>query len=563
MNTKTRILECVPNISEGRNPAIIQKIARVVEKVEGVRLLDIDPGVATHRTVITFVGPPEAVIEAAFHLIKEAAASIDMRQHQGEHPRMGATDVCPLVPVSGITLEEAAEYAHQLGKRVGEELGIPVYMYEAAATSPDRTNLAVIRSGEYEGLEKKLLDPAWKPDYGPTRFNPGAGATVIGARDFLIAYNVNLNTTSVRRANAVAFDIREQGRVQREGNTLTGKIKRDENGEPLRIPGELIGVKAIGWFIEEYGVAQVSMNITNVKATPFHIAFEACRNSANRRGMRVTGSELVGLIPKKALIDAGKYFLHQQHRSTGIPEREIIHIAVKSMGLDELTPFDPDKKIIEYLLEDKVKTPLVNLSLQGFAYKTASESVAPGGGSVSAYAGALGAALATMVANLSAHKRGWDDRWQYFSEQAEIGQSLVDKLLFLVDEDTHAFNKIIDAVRMPKSTVEEKKLRKSAMEDATKYAIHVPLEVMRTVFRSLPLVENMIENGNPSSVSDAGVGILCLRAAAWGAWLNVKINMSGISDETFKQDILEEGQTLIDTIDRQEQELRLKLEKLL
>ncbi len=563
MNTKTRILECVPNISEGRNPAIIQKIARVVEKVEGVRLLDIDPGVATHRTVITFVGPPEAVIEAAFHLIKEAAASIDMRQHQGEHPRMGATDVCPLVPVSGITLEEAAEYAHQLGKRVGEELGIPVYMYEAAATSPDRTNLAVIRSGEYEGLEKKLLVPAWKPDYGPTRFNPGAGATVIGARDFLIAYNVNLNTTSVRRANAVAFDIREQGRVQREGNTLTGKIKRDENGEPLRIPGELIGVKAIGWFIEEYGVAQVSMNITNVKATPFHIAFEACRNSANRRGMRVTGSELVGLIPKKALIDAGKYFLHQQHRSTGIPEREIIHIAVKSMGLDELTPFDPDKKIIEYLLEDKVKTPLVNLSLQGFAYKTASESVAPGGGSVSAYAGALGAALATMVANLSAHKRGWDDRWQYFSEQAEIGQSLVDKLLFLVDEDTHAFNKIIDAVRMPKSTVEEKKLRKSAMEDATKYAIHVPLEVMRTVFRSLPLVENMIENGNPSSVSDAGVGILCLRAAAWGAWLNVKINMSGISDETFKQDILEEGQTLIDTIDRQEQELRLKLEKLL
>ncbi len=563
MNTKTRILECVPNISEGRNPAIIQKIARVVEKVEGVRLLDIDPGVATHRTVITFVGPPEAVIEAAFHLIKEAAASIDMRQHQGEHPRMGATDVCPLVPVSGITLEEAAEYAHQLGKRVGEELGIPVYMYEAAATSPERTNLAVIRSGEYEGLEKKLLDPAWKPDYGPTRFNPGAGATVIGARDFLIAYNVNLNTTSVRRANAVAFDIREQGRVQREGNTLTGKIKRDENGEPLRIPGELIGVKAIGWFIEEYGVAQVSMNITNVKATPFHIAFEACRNSANRRGMRVTGSELVGLIPKKALIDAGKYFLHQQHRSTGIPEREIIHIAVKSMGLDELTPFDPDKKIIEYLLEDKVKTPLVNLSLQGFAYKTASESVAPGGGSVSAYAGALGAALATMVANLSAHKRGWDDRWQYFSEQAEIGQSLVDKLLFLVDEDTHAFNKIIDAVRMPKSTVEEKKLRKSAMEDATKYAIHVPLEVMRTVFRSLPLVENMIENGNPSSVSDAGVGILCLRAAAWGAWLNVKINMSGISDETFKQDILEEGQTLIDTIDRQEQELRLKLEKLL
>ncbi len=557
------ILECVPNISEGRDAEVIRQVSRVIEQVEGVRLLDVDPGKATNRTVITFVGPPEAVVEAAFLLIKEAAALIDMSKHEGEHPRMGATDVCPLIPVAGLTMEEAAQYAHVLGNRVGEELGIPVYMYEAAATRPERKNLAVIRSGEYEGLEKKLSDPEWKPDYGPTKFHPGAGATVIGARDFLIAYNVNLNTTSVRRANAVAFDIREQGRVKRQGNPLTGKIVRDEKGEAVRIPGKLMGVKAIGWFIEEYGIAQVSMNITDVRMTPFHTAFEACRTSARERNMRVTGSELVGLIPKQAMIDAGKYFLRLQNRSTGIPEREIIHIAIKSMGLDELAPFDPDKKIIEYLLEDGERDPLVKMSLRNFAYKIASESVAPGGGSVSAYAGAMGAALGTMVANLSSHKRGWDERWEHFSIVAERGQALVDKLLFLVDEDTHAFNRIIDAVRLPKGSTEEKAARKEAMQEATKYAIEVPLEVMRTVLEAIPLVEQMIEEGNPASASDGGVGILCLRAAALGAWMNVRINMPGVEDDAFRSKVLEEGNAIIAEVEAAEQRMRAKLESLL
>ncbi|HRG40471.1 MAG TPA: glutamate formimidoyltransferase, partial [Saprospiraceae bacterium] len=475
MNTK-QLVECVPNFSEGRDLNIIKQITDEIEKVDGVRLLDVDPGKATNRTVVTFVGHPKAVIEAAYQAIKKASELIDMSKHSGEHPRMGATDVCPLIPISGITMEETAAYAHELGKRVGESLQIPVFMYEAAATSPDRQNLAIIRAGEYEGMAAKLKDPKWHPDYGTNIFNERAGATVIGARDFLVAYNVNLNTTSVRRANSVAFDVRENGRIKTDAN---GKNVLDASGEPIRIPGACKSVKAIGWYIEEYGIAQISMNLTNINETPLHITFDACCQSAQGRGLRVTGSELVGLVPKSVLIDAGKHFLKQQKRSVGISENELIHIAVRTLGLDELSPFDPSKKVIEYLLEDKSSHPLVEKNLIDFANETASESPAPGGGSISAYVGALGISLGTMVANLSSHKVGWDDKIDYFSDIADQGQKLKDTLLDLVDADTHAFNKIMDAIRMPKASDEEKAARKSAMHAATVGAIEVPLKVMK------------------------------------------------------------------------------------
>jgi glutamate formiminotransferase / formiminotetrahydrofolate cyclodeaminase len=458
------IIECVPNFSEGRNPEILDQIAATIRSVEGVRLLDVDPGKATNRTVMTFVGEPEPVIEAAFLAIQKAGELIDMRQHQGEHPRMGATDVCPLIPIANISMEEVAVYARKLGKRVGEELGISVFLYENAASAPERRNLATIRSGEYEGMATKLKEDRWKPDFGPAQLNEKSGVTAIGARDFLIAYNVNLNTTSVRRANSVAFDVREQGRVLREGNPVTGKILTDEQGEPQRQPGMCKAVKGIGWYIEEYGIAQVSMNLTNIRETPLHIAFEACCKSASERGLRVTGSELVGLVPKQVMLDAGMYFLHQQERSTGISEEEIIRIAIRTMGLNELSPFDPRKKIIEYQMEDATQSRLISMSLKQFATETASETPAPGGGSISAYVGALGAALAGMVANLSAHKRGWDDHWKTFSDYAEQARDIQDKLLFLVDEDTRSFNAIMDAFALPKGTDEEKTARSAAIK---------------------------------------------------------------------------------------------------
>ncbi len=539
-----QLIECVPNFSEGKDMKIIKQITDEIESVEGVKLLDVDPGMATNRTVVTFVGEPEPVIEAAYKAIKKASEVIDMSKHKGEHPRMGATDVCPLIPIANISMDEVVQYARKLGEKAGSTLDIPFYLYEEAATHPDRKNLATIRAGEYEGLPRKLKDPHWKPDFGPSIFNAKAGATVIGARDFLVAYNVNLNTTSVRRANAVAFDIREKGRIKRTGNPITGKIVRDDKGDPVRIPGKLKAVKAIGWFIEEYNLAQVSMNLTDVNTTPIHDAFEACRASANDRGLRVTGSELVGLLPKRVLLDAGKYYLKRQNRSLGISEEEIMHIAVKSMGLDELAPFDPKKKVIEYLLEsDEAK--LVDFDLNRFADETASESPAPGGGSISAYVGALGAALGTMVANLSSHKRGWDDRWEEFSEVAEEGQTLKKKLLHLVDEDTNAFNKIIEAVRMPKNTEAEKKLRAQSMVDATKNAINVPLDVMRTSFACFDFLERMAKDGNPNSVSDAGVGALCCKTAVHGAYLNVLINCKDLEDKKFVEASLTEAEELL------------------
>ncbi len=540
MSTSERkIIECVPNFSEGRDMSVIEKIADEIRGVEGVKLLDIDPGRATNRTVVTFVGEPEPVIEAAFRAIRRAAELIDMSKHQGEHPRMGATDVCPLVPVSGIEMEEVAEYARKLGKRVGEELGIPVYLYENAASCEERRNLAHVRSGEYEALPEKLKKPEWKPDFGPAAFHPGAGATAIGARDFLIAYNVNLNTTSVRRANSVAFDVREKGRVLREGNPITGPIVRDENGEPKRIPGKCKAVKAIGWYIEEYGIAQISMNLTDIKITPLHTAFEACRESANRRGLRVTGSELVGLVPKKVLLDAGRYFLRQQQRSLGLPEEEIIRIAVRSLGLDELSPFEPRKKIIEYMLEEEGRDRLVSMTLREFANETASESPAPGGGSISAYVGALGAALGTMVANLSAHKRGWDERWETFSRWAEQGQEIKERLLELVDEDTRAFDAILQAFRLPKGTQEEKEARKQAINEATRYAIEVPMKVVETSLSAFPLLKAMVEEGNPNSITDAAVGALCARASIRGAAMNARINLQDFKgDDAFAEEVL-------------------------
>jgi glutamate formiminotransferase/formiminotetrahydrofolate cyclodeaminase len=547
-----QLIECVPNFSEGQDMEIIRQITDEIESVEGVKLLDVDPGKATNRTVVTFVGEPAQAIEAAYLAIKKASEIIDMSKHSGEHPRMGATDVCPMIPISNISMEETAKWAHKLAENVGKHLDIPIYMYESAATSPERQNLATVRAGEYEGLPEKLANSEWKPDYGPAQFNPQAGATAIGARDFLIAYNVNLNTTSVRRANSVAFDIREKGRVTRTGNPITGPIAMDKNGNTLRTSGACKSVKAIGWFIEEYGVAQISMNLTNIKDTPLHKAFEECDKSATRRGMRVTGSELVGLVPLKVMLETGKYFLSKQQRSLGISESELIKIAVKSLGLDELGEFDPQKKIIEYQLRADAQRPLAKMDLTTFADETASESPAPGGGSIAAYVGSLGAALGGMVANLSAHKRGWDTRWEEFSVWAEKGQQLKDELLFLVDEDTYSFNAIMDAIRLPKGSDEEKTNRKQAIQDATKYAIEVPFKVMETSYRIFELCEAMANVGNPNSVSDAGVGALCARAAIHGAFLNVKINTSGLDDKKFAKEVIARGKKLALDADKQE-----------
>ncbi|NVO19362.1 MAG: glutamate formimidoyltransferase [Bacteroidetes bacterium] len=553
-----QLIECVPNFSEGRNMAIIKQITDQVESVEGVRLLDVDPGAATNRTVVTFVGEPEAVLEAAFQAVKKAAEVIDMRYHKGEHPRFGATDVCPLVPIAGITMEEVAAYARKLAERIGKELGIPIYCYENAAFTNERRNLANNRSGEYEGLPKKLADPHWKPDFGPAEFNERVattGATAVGARDFLVAYNVNLNTTSTRRANAVAFDIREKGRPVREGNPVTGKIKKDENGKEIWTPGSLKACKAIGWFIEEYGIAQVSINLTNISITPVHIAFEEACQKALDRGMRVTGSELVGLIPLQALLDAGKFFLAKQQRSLGVSEEELIKIAVKSLGLDDLKPFNPKEKIIEYLLSNPGDKKLVSLSVEGFANETASESPAPGGGSVSAAMGAFGVSLATMVANLSSHKAGWDERWEEFSAWAEKGQKLKDELLYLVDEDTRAFNKIMDAFGLPKGNDDEKAARDLAIQEATKYAIEIPFKVMKCSLESMGIIKAMAEIGNPNSVSDAGVGALAARSAVMGAYLNVKINASGLKDQDFLNKIMSESDEIEKKVISAEQEI--------
>ncbi|MFN8320571.1 MAG: glutamate formimidoyltransferase [Saprospiraceae bacterium] len=551
------IIECVPNFSEGKNKVVIDQICQAIAETEGVSLLNVDPGAATNRTVVTFTGHPDAVVEAAFRGIKKAAELIDMTKHKGEHPRMGATDVCPLIPISGITMEETAKYAEKLGERVGRELNIPVYLYEAAAKKPERQNLATIRAGEYEGFFQKITDPEWKPDFGPAVMNAQSGATVIGARDFLVAYNVNLNTVSERKANSVAFDVREAGRVMKKGET----ILRDEKGEALREPGKLKCVKGIGWFIEEYGIAQVSMNLTNLQVTSLHEAFEACCESATRRGMRVTGSELVGLVPKNVMLEAGRYFLKKQGRSTGVSEKELIFIAVKSLGLDELTPFDPMERVIEYKMASANQNPLVQKTLTDFADTTASESPAPGGGSVSAYVGALGAALGTMVANLSAGKKGWEKQIGYFSDFADKGQAIKDKLLYLVDEDTRAFNAIITAVRMPKATDEEKQLRKNAMHEATRYAIQIPLEVMKTAFDAFELVDAMVKKGNVNSISDAGVGGLCLKTAIYGAYLNVKINCAGFDDENYVRTVNEEAENILEEAIKKEKAIVKAVEK--
>lgn len=538
------LIECVPNFSEGRNPEIIGAITRRMEAVPGASLLHVDPGKATNRTVVTIAGEPDAVVEAAFEGIRAAAELIDMRAHHGEHPRMGATDVCPLVPISGITMEETAEHAKRLAERVGRELQIPVYLYEAAQPDPSRRSLATIRAGEYEGLATKLKDPAWRPDFGPAAFNARSGATVIGAREFLVAYNVNLNTTSTRRANAVAFDIREAGRPQREGNPLTGKVVSDADGNPVMVPGTLKAVKAIGWFIKEYGIAQVSMNLTDLSVTPLHVAFEETCRAAEERGLRVTGSELVGLIPLSAMLDAGRHFLRRQRRSTGIPDAELIRIAVKSLGLDELAPFDPATRIIEYRMRGAGEPRLVQLTLEQFADETSAESPAPGGGSVAAAVGALGAALATMVANLSAHKRGWDERWEEFSGWAERGQALKTELLALVDRDTEAYNRVLAALAMPKATPEEQASRRAALESANLGAIEAPWTVMKVASGVFEVARPMAEHGLPASASDAGVGALCARMAVRGAWLNVRTNVSGLKDRSAVAHILEDGARL-------------------
>ncbi|MDE6010891.1 MAG: glutamate formimidoyltransferase [Muribaculaceae bacterium] len=553
---KTRIIECVPNFSEGRDPEKIKQITDAITAVKGIKLLDVDPGEATNRTVVTFVGEPEAVVEAAFQGIKRAAEVIDMRGHHGAHPRMGATDVCPLIPVTGVTLEECAALSRQLAKRVSEELGIPTYCYEAAAFRPERKNLAVCREGEYEALPKKMGDPEKGPDFGNRPFDENvarSGATTIGARDFLIAVNYNLNTTSTRRANAIAFDVREKGRPVREGGKVTGKPLKDADGKVIMQPGTLKGTKAIGWFIDEYGIAQVSMNITDIATVPLHIAFDEVCRAANERGVRVTGTEIVGLVPKRTLIDAGKYFLHKQQRSAGLPEEEIIRIAIKSMGLDELKPFDPKEKVIEYLVEDDSTKKLIDLSVRGFAEETASESPAPGGGSISAYMGALGAALGTMVANLTAHKAAYDDRWEEFSAYAEKGQTLMDRLLQLVDEDTAAFNRIMDVFAMPKSNDAEKAARAAALEAATLYATQVPLRTMEAASEVFPLVKAMAEFGNPNSVTDAGVGALAARAAVRGAFLNVKINASGLKDRAAADALIARGAELASIAAKEEE----------
>ena len=542
-----QIIECVPNISEGRDLKKIKTIANVVTEVEGVKLLDIDPGKATNRTVITFVGEPSKVIEAAFKLIKKASELIDMTKQTGEHPRFGATDVCPLVPIANISMDETTKYAHQLWKRVGEELGISGYFYENAATNEDRRNLATVRSGEYEGLEEKLSDINWKPDFGPltyTEKTKNTGVTAISARDFLVAYNINLNSTSTRRANAIAFDIREAGRVKREGNPITGKKVIDKNGDPVRIPGKLKAVKGIGWFIEEYGIAQISYNLTNISITSMHQAFDETCKAADKRGVRVTGSELVGLVPLQAMLDAADYFLKKQNRSLGISEADKIKIAIKSLGLDDLKPFNPEERIIEYVMNVNHPKKLIDYTVKGFADETASESMAPGGGSISAYVGALGVSLGTMVANLSAHKPGWDEKWEFYSKWAEKGQYYKKELLFLVDEDTNAFNKIIDGFRMPKSTPEEVKIRKEAIENATKYATEIPFKVMETSYSSMEVMMAMAKEGIQNSLSDAGVGALCARTAVIGAYFNVRINAKDIKDRVFAESILSKAKEI-------------------
>jgi glutamate formiminotransferase/formiminotetrahydrofolate cyclodeaminase len=533
-----KLIECVPNFSEGRDENVIRQITEAIESVEGVSLLDVDPGASTNRTVVTFVGNPDAAVEAAFRAIQRAAALIDMRKHKGAHPRMGATDVCPFIPVSNVSWEEAIQCANQLGKRVGGELKIPVYLYEKAAKDKSRSNLAVIRAGEYEGFFEKIKQPEWKPDFGPAVFNEKAGATVIGVRDFLVAYNVNLNTKSVRRATSVAFDVREQGRVKTEDGTPSGKPVLDAKGEPVRIAGMLKHVKAIGWFVKEYGIAQVSMNLTNIQETPLHVAFDACVESAAKRGMRVTGSEIVGMVPKKCLVDAGRYFLRKQRWSEGVSEEELIDMAIRSMGLSELRSFDPNEKVIEFKIQSaETKKSLVKMNVREFCNETLSDSPAPGGGSVAALMGALGASLGGMVANLSAGKRGWDDKLQYFSDWAVKAQQLKDELLSLVDEDTAAFNRVMDAFALPRESAEEKAARSAAIEAATKYAAEVPLKVMETASKSYALLGEMAEKGNPASISDVGVGALATRACIEGAALNVRINVGQLKDQQFKSSL--------------------------
>ena len=539
-----KLIECVPNFSEGNDLGIIKQITDVIEQVEGVKLLNVDPGKATNRTVVTLVGEPEACIEACFQAIRKAGELIDMSKHTGAHPRMGATDVCPLIPIAGISMEETAEYAKKLGERVGKELNIPVYLYEFAQANPARKNLSIIREGEYEGFFKKIEKPEWKPDFGPATYDAKRGSTVIGARDFLVAYNVNLNTTSVRRANSVAFDVREAGR----------KVK-DASGVETVQPGKLKSVKGIGWFIQEYGIAQVSMNLTNIRVSPLHMAFDECVKSAASRGMRVTGSELVGLVPLQSMLEAGRFFLKLQKRSAGVSEKELIDTAIRTMGLNELASFKPEERIIEYVMAGANKGRLISMTLDGFADETASESPAPGGGSISAYVGALGVSLATMVANLSSHKPGWDERWEEFSNWAEQGQVIKDKLLKLVDEDTNAFNKIMDAFGLPKGSDDEKKARSEAIQAATRYATEVPFQVMQLCFDSMPIIKAMAETGNPNSVSDAGVGALCARTAVLGAFLNVKINASGLKDKTFVTEILAKAQAIADQAVQMEAEI--------
>ena len=560
-----RIVECVPNFSEGRDKEVIRQIVEAIETAADVKVLDVDPGEATNRTVVTFVGSPEAVVEAAFAGVKRAAERIDMRHHKGAHPRMGATDVLPLIPVAGITLEECAALSRDLARRIADELHIPTYCYEAAAFRPERKNLAVCRAGEYEALPEKLAHEETAPDFGARPYDEEVartGATTVGARDFLIAVNFNLNTTSTRRANAIAFDVREKGRPVREGNPITGKVVKDAAGNPVMRPGTLKGTKAIGWFIEEYGIAQVSMNITDMSATPLHVAFDEVCRKADARGVRVTGTEIVGLVPKRALIEAGKYFLKKQHRSVGISEEEIVRLAVKSMGLDDLKPFKPEEKVIEYLLEaEDRKKRLIDLTCNGFADETASESPAPGGGSISAYMGALGAALGTMVANLSSHKAGWDDRWEEFSNWAEQGQAVMQELLHLVDEDTAAFNRIMAVFAMPKSTDEEKAARSAALQEATLYATEVPLRTMRASLAVFPIVRAMAAEGNPNSVSDAGVGALAARSAVYGARLNVRINAAGLKDRAKAEALVTEANALAAEAERLEKEVLALVEQ--
>ena len=543
-----QIIECVPNISEGNNDAIINQVVSEIEKVEGVKLLDVDPGKTTNRTVITFVGEPEQVCESAFRVVKKAQELIDMRNHHGDHPRFGATDVCPLIPVANITMEEVVEYARKLAQRIADELEIPVYCYESAAYKPERKNLAVCRQGEYEALKERISQEDQAPDYGPKTWSEKvakSGATAVGARDFLLAVNYNLNTTSTRRANAIAFDVREKGRPKREGGKPNGKPVLDENGKKIWIPGTLKGTKAIGWYIEEYGIAQVSMNITNATQTPLHVCFDEVCKKAEARGVRVTGVEVVGLVPKKTLIDAGKYYLAKQQRSLGVSEEELIKIALKSMGLDDLKPFNPQEKVIEYLIEDHSTKKLVDMTCKEFADETASESPAPGGGSIAAYCGALAASLGTMVANLSSHKPGWDDRWEEFSVTAEKGQALKDELIHLVDEDTNAFNKIMNAFGLPKKTDEDKVARKQAIQDATKYAIEVPYRTLQKSRETFEICKLMIETGNPNSITDGAVGILCAKAACVGAFMNMKINCASLEDKEFVDDILKKGQQIV------------------